>query len=299
VKGELCRTISADGLELQGFLASPDGGLPRLGVIHIHGLAGNFYENRFIDNVAASVVGRGLGFLTVNTRGRDYLSDFICEQPDGTKTYLQIGGIHEIFDDCLADIEAWLGFLRTRGVDRIILQGHSHGALKVTYYLHERRDPGIAGLILLSPSDDFGCQRARLGERFDEALDTARRMVREDRGRGLMPDGYFHYPVSASTYLDIFDRGSKLKIFNLSRTDTGDFKELESIEVPVLALVGSVDEAFVDDPDVYLDQIRAEMTGAPSFKGRVIRGAPHNYLNFEKQVAESIATWLGSEAAGR
>jgi pimeloyl-ACP methyl ester carboxylesterase len=292
LKGEMCRAITSDGLELQGFLAYPEDGLPGTGVVHVHGAAGNFYENRFIDKVAASVVGRGLGFLTVNTRGRDYLSDFICQEPDGKKTYLQIGGIHEVFEECLWDLRAWLDLLRSRGMNRIILQGHSHGALKVTYYLHSKPDPGICGLILLSPSDDFGWQRAKIGMRFEEALTVAGGLIAKGKGRDLMPEGYFHYPVSANTYMDIFGRESKLKIFNLSRTDTGEFKELNGIKVPVLAVVGSVDEAFMAEPVDFLGQIRTELKQAPSFTGRVIQGSPHNYLDFEDRVAEHIRVWL-------
>ena len=169
MKGELCRTLTADGLELHGFLAMPEWDRPDTFVIHVHGLAGNFYENRFIENVGEAVVDSGQGFLTVNTRGRDYLSDFILERPDGTKEYRQIGGIHEIFEECVEDIEAWIAYLRTRGARHFILQGHSHGALKVTYYLYSKPDSCVDSLILLSPSDDFGCQRVRLGERFNQA----------------------------------------------------------------------------------------------------------------------------------
>jgi pimeloyl-ACP methyl ester carboxylesterase len=185
-------------------------------------------------------------------------------------------------------------FLRARGTRPIILQGHSHGALKATYYLHKKRDPEIIGLILLSPSDDLGCQRMRLGARFDEALRQARAMVGAGRGRDLMPEGFFHYPVSAGTYLDIFDEGSKLKIFNLSRTDTEEFKELAGISIPVLVIVGSVDEAFVGAPEAYLSQIRAEMKATAGFTGHVVRGAPHNYLDFEAAVATRIGAWLNS-----
>jgi hypothetical protein len=96
LKGEYCRTLTRDGLELQGFLAIPEAGPAKTSVLHVHGLAGNFYENRFIDHVAASVVRLGVNFLTINTRGRDYISDFFWERPDGTTQYKQIGGIYEI-----------------------------------------------------------------------------------------------------------------------------------------------------------------------------------------------------------
>ena len=294
MKGELCRTVTADGLALNGFLALPDGGAPEAGVLHIHGLAGNFYENPFVDNVAGAFVDSGFGFLTANTRGRDYLSDFLCEKPDGTKEYRQIGGIHEIFEVCVEDIEAWVAYLRSRGMRSIILQGHSHGALKVTYYLYSKSDPGVVGLILLSPSDDFAHQRSQLGEQFAEAIGVARAMVAEGRGSDLIPAQYFTYPVSAVTYLDIFDDGSRFTMFNLSRTDSREFPELRAIRVPVLAIVGSVDEFFLGTPEEYLSLIEAEVENTPDFVGEIIRGAPHNYLNFEREVALRIGKWLHS-----
>jgi pimeloyl-ACP methyl ester carboxylesterase len=294
LKGELCRSITPDGLELQGFLSSPEDGAPKGAILHIHGLAGNFYENRFIDSVANTVVASGRAFLAANTRGHDYLSDFISERPDGTKEYKQIGAIHEIFEECLEDIEAWIAHLRSRGMRSIILQGHSHGALKVTHYLHRKAGPEVTGLILLSPSDDFGCQRSRLGVKFDEAIEVARAMVVEGRGADLMPAQYFHYPVSARTYLDIFDDGSKHRSFNLSRTDSGEFPELRQIRVPVLAIVGSVEEAFLGTPERYISLMEAELQNAPNFTGKVIHGAPHNYLDYENEVARHIGEWLGS-----
>lgn len=292
MNGEFTRVLTQDGLELQGFLALPAGGHSDTSVLHVHGLAGNFYENRFVDDVADAVTSRGLNFLTVNNRGHDYISDFIVEAGDGTVGSVQIGGIYEIFEDCLKDIAAWCGFLRSRGTKRIILQGHSHGALKVTYYTCMADDPDIAGLVLLSPSDDFGCQHERVGDAVDEALATAKDMVARGAGRELMPAKYFHYPVAARTYLDIFTPGSALGMFNLSGTDREQFAELESVTVPVLALVGSVDEAFLGSPDEYLGALKARLRKAPVFEGHVIEGAPHNYQGFDAEVAKRIGGWL-------
>jgi len=294
MKGEFCRVLTADGLELQGILATPEGGPGATSVLHVHGLAGNFYENRFVDDVAGAVTSLGMNFLTVNNRGHDYISDFIVEEDDGTTGSVQIGGIYEIFEDCLKDMAAWTGFLRSRGSKRIILQGHSHGALKVTYYSYRAGDQDIAGIALLSPSDDFGCQRERTGGAFDEAVRVARDMVDRGDARALLPQGYFHYPVSAQTFLDIFTVDSALGMFNLSGTDRKRFAEIESIDVPVLTIVGSVDEAFLGSPQAYLDSLKARLKNAPGFEGRVIEGAPHNYLGFEAEVAGHVAGWLES-----
>jgi pimeloyl-ACP methyl ester carboxylesterase len=297
MKCEFCRTSTSDGLELQGLLSTPEGGTGTKSVIHVHGLAGNFYENRFIDNVAAAVTGNGINFLTVNTRGRDYLSDFIYEKSDGTTEYKQIGGIHEIFDESVLDIQTWIEFLAARGTRTFILQGHSHGALKVTYYNHKTRDSRIGGLILLSPSDDFGDQRSRMGDRFGEILDAAREMITAGKGSELIPEEHFHYPVSAATYVDIYRPGSHLGMFNISRTDRNDFPELAGITVPVLVVVGNVEEAFTGEPQDYLNGIRGLCKNAPSFVGHVIDGAPHNYLHYERQVAGKVGEWIAARFA--
>jgi pimeloyl-ACP methyl ester carboxylesterase len=291
MKGELCRAFTADGLELQGLFAVPDDGPAQVSIIHVHGLAGNFYENRFIDRVGDAVTGKGFNFLTVNTRGRDYISDFIY-QSGGSVESIQIGAIHETFEESVHDIAAWMDFLASRGSDRVILQGHSHGALKVTYYVHKTGDSRAVGLILLSPSDDFGCQRARIGDRFDEALRIAADMRAEGRGRELMPEGYFHYPTSAATYFDIFCEDSKLKMFNLARTDRSGFPELADISLTVLMIVGSVDEAFMGSPQRYVLDVRGEMKKATDFTGHIVEGAPHNYLGHEEEVAKTVEAWL-------
>lgn len=294
MKCELLRAITSDGLELQGLLFCPEDAMAETSVLHVHGLAGNFYENRLIDYVAEAVTAGGMNFLTANNRGHDYISDFINEHGTAGAEYRQIGGIYEVFDESTLDIKAWIDLLVARGSEKVVLQGHSHGALKVTYYLSRMQDPRVIGLILLSPSDDFGCQRDCIGERFDEALAAADEMIRDGNGANLMAAEYFHYPVSAITYKDIFKKDSSLDMFNLSRTDTDDFPEIESVMAPTLVIVGSVDEAFLGAPRAYISDLKAYMGSASSFTGYVIEGARHDYLHFERHVADRIGGWLNT-----
>jgi hypothetical protein len=83
-------------------------------------------------------------------------------------------------------------------------------------------------------------------------------------------------------------------MFNLSGTDRKHFPEIESITVPVLAIVGSVEEAFLGPPGAYLDSLKTHLKNAPDFEGHVIEGAPHNYQGFDARVAECIGGWLRS-----
>jgi hypothetical protein len=287
-----------------------------LSVVHVHGWDGNFYENRFIDYAAQVCSRMGMGFVSGNNRGHDYISDILRsrrnqksetrdQKPELRKReaerydYVQIGGMYERLADSVADIRAWIDFAVSRGARRVILQGHSHGAIKATHYLVATRDPRVCGLILLSPSDDMGVARKQLGERFLWVLSRAREMTSKGSGRKLLSDRDFSYPVSAATFFDCHNRDSITGIFNMSRTDRNEFPELASISVPALVAVGTVEEAFVGKPHKYVEEIRACMVNCPSFTGAVIPGAPHNYLGRESELAKVLATWLAKTSDGQ
>jgi pimeloyl-ACP methyl ester carboxylesterase len=341
ISGEFCRVRTEDGLELQGLYvgrsqksdirsqmseeSNPNAG-PRplipepqpltpnpTCLVHVHGWDGNFYENRFIDHAAQACARLGLGFLSGNNRGHDYIADILrnrTTQKSDTRSqkselkkrqparfdYVQIGGMYEKLADSVTDIRAWIDFAAGRGAKRVILQGHSHGAIKVVHYLATTCDPRVCGLILLSPSDDMGWAREKLGERFLWVLARARELVRAGMGRQLLPEKDFPYPVSAATFFDCYYKGSITGIFNVSRTDRREFSELAKVRVPVLLAVGTVEEAFVGTPRKYVDDIRACMVNCPSFTGAVIDGAPHNYLGHERELAKVLEEWLKRSA---
>jgi len=312
IAGEFCRVLTDDGLELNGFYqprGTGDSTASSHCLVHVHGWDGNFYENRFIDHAARVCAQQGMGFISGNNRGHDYIADILRdrrvrksetrkqnvgsrEQKKEKLDYVQVGGMYEKLADSVADITAWVDFAAARGGKRVILQGHSHGAIKVAHYLMTTRDPRVCGLILLSPSDDLGLARKQLGERFSWVLARAREMTRKGSGRKLLPESDSPYPVSAATFFDCHNKDSITGMFNMSRTDRQHFPELAAVEAPVLLAVGTVEEAFVGEPQKYVDDIRACMVNCPSFTGAVIEGAPHNYLGRERELAAVLRRWL-------
>jgi len=287
------RLNASDGVELQGLFFTPDQGPSESTIIHVHGLSGNFYENPFVDIVAESVTTTGLNFLAMNNRGHDYISDILFRDPQtGEIGYKRLGGAYERFAESVLDISAYIEFVRSMGSKKNILQGHSHGALKVTQYLFKEKPDDIEGLILLSPSDDFGIARSRVGDRFESIFQNALSMIEKGRGDEMIPTEDFVYPITAGAYVDTFRDDSPLKMFNLSETDTDRFPELESVKVPVLAILGDVEESFPDTPGDYLSKMNAAMIDCTDFTGHVINGAPHNYLQKEMELAGHISSWL-------
>ena len=99
MKQELVRINSIDGIEQVGILYAPNIFTNKI-VIHVHGLNGNFYENKFLDTLAETYTNKNYAFLTFNNRGKDYISEF-----QKGETSIIIGGSLERFKDCLLDIE--------------------------------------------------------------------------------------------------------------------------------------------------------------------------------------------------
>ena len=315
IHGEFVRVLTEDGMELNGFYVEPSQKAKakrqepkvadpahRTAVFHVHGWDGNFYENRFIDHAAQVCSRMGVGFVSGNNRGHDYIADVLRSQRNQKSElgkrraeldYVQVGGMYEKLADSVADIRTWVDFAVGRGAKRVILQGHSHGAIKVTHYLVATRDPRVCGLTLLSPSDDMGIGRRDLGNKlFERLLDTAHALMHAGMGRQLLPVKELKYPVSAATFHDCHNKDSITGIFNMSRTDRKEFPELASVSVPVLMAVGSVEEAFVGAPQKYVADVEANLVNCPSFTGAVIEGAPHNYLGSEAQLAGVLKKWL-------
>ncbi len=294
MRGELYRITTSDGLELHGFLSPAENSPTATAVCHVHGLDGNFYENRFLDEAARVYNRAGADFLTGNNRGHDYIADIL--RP-GRGDYVQLGGVYERMRDCVKDISAWVDFLWRRGARHVVLQGHSHGAIKVVHYLVKTEDPRVRALVLLSPSDDMGLARKMLKSRFASVLARARRLVRDDRGRELMRQKDFPYPISARSFVDFLDPRSVTGMFNLSRTDRRSFPELALVRVPVFCAVGTVREAFTLKPTVFLKTLQELLVRCPSFVGTVVTGAPHNYLGREKELACNLERWLKRQKA--
>jgi len=292
---EFERLITSDGLEMVGLFFSPDEKVSDTTVIHVHGLAGNFYENRLVSHLAEKITSLGFNFMAFNNRGHDYISDSTHIGHDGGEIdYLLIGGAYEIFEDCLLDIDAFISFAKSKGSSRFILDGHSHGALKVGHYLYRRNDPQIAGGIFISPSDDFGANRDKM-ENFDKALVYAKNLVENNKGSEWMLPEHHSYPMCAATYLDTFRSDSPLKIFNLSESDRTEFPELGAIKVPILGLIGTVEEYIVGEPEEFLSKMGEKLVNAVSFDSRAIDGAPHNYMGHENELADTIGDWLNSK----
>lgn len=288
MKTTFCRTKTVDNLRLDGLLFEP-AKKSSTGILHIHGMAGNFYENIFLDSMVEEYTKAGYAFLTVNTSGHDFIADLsiVGEREE----HKRAGQIFAKFEDCVSDIDAWLKFFKSKDYSKLILQGHSLGAVKVVYYLYKKPESDLVALVIASPPDMLGL--ARVGEEkknFERDLAEAKRLVADGKGKNFLSNVIWDwYYLSAETYLNIVADGAKTDVFPILRG--GDFKELESIKIPILAFYGGTDDAAVFSPEKDLVVIKKHLKNSKS-KTLLIGTAPHSYFKHERQVALTVVDWL-------
>ena len=146
-------------------------------------------------------------------------------------------------------------------------------------------------MILMSPSDDIGLQKHSLGQRFEDSLRIAEKMVKQDKGKEFVPDWANYFPISAKTYLDLFGAANKINLFQFS-DPSFKFPELRKIYCPILAFYGTEREAILGSVDEALALIKRNASSSAVCKTAKIVGASHNYRGYENQVADLIVNWL-------
>lgn len=285
-KGEIVKLLTEDGLELQGFFVDSKS---KIGFLHIHGLSGNFYENSLIDYIANYVEKKNISFLSLNTRGHDYVNDIT--KIEGSKySIVNVGGALERFEDCILDIKIGVDFLKRKGCKKIILQGHSSGCQKITYYYSTTRDTSIAGLILLAPADDRNTAKKMLGKDFVKTLKLAEDMVKNKSSDDFMPTGLAGLPViSAARFVSLCSTSStEADLFDYN----GEMNEISTITLPILAVFGSRDIYLTMSPEKTLGILKSK-AGKAECEIAVTKSAPHNFRDYEKQLVQLIDKWLG------
>jgi alpha-beta hydrolase superfamily lysophospholipase len=303
-----CGTVCADGVELMGLAtATLVSGDPEVVVAYIPGQYDNAYQFRRSHALLGAASDAGMACLLANTRGQDSfcrLRRHPGREIGEDYEWAQLGSSFERVGEAGYDLEAWLSFIADLAPQaRVSLVGHSHGALKIANYLlgdGGTKSDSLAGVVLLSPSDDIGCQRELLGDRYEEALDWAAQRVESGDDRALMPDWAYEDPISAGTYLEAYGPGSPLRTFAFDRPEEATIAAPEAVwPQPTLAVFGSDDIAT---GPVSSEEAIATMTRWFSGRGRLdavwVAGAEHEYRGYEDRVAQIVIDWVGGLAPG-
>jgi pimeloyl-ACP methyl ester carboxylesterase len=282
---ELVEVRTTDDVAHAGAFGVPKrmGGTPRFdAALMMHGAGGAFYE-AFFRNFSTALVDRGVATLRANNRGHD-----IVNRGNGRGTPL--GVALERVEDCVLDWDAWLGFLQTRGFRRILLFGHSLGAVKSAYYLATRNDPRVTGCVLASPPRFNTAQMlaSDRGLEFQSMIDAADALVAAGTPDALMPTTFpLRSFAGAQAYLAKYASGSRFDVLALA----------PKIPCPVLALTGEnelLDANFCDHPSGFA--IAAAEKERHDLDFLVVPNGDHYYTLAQGFAIEHLLAWIDRES---
>lgn len=73
-------------------------------------------------------------------------------------------------DDAVAEIDAWMAWLKGQGVKRVILLGHSRGGAQTALYAAERDSALLKAVVLLAPATADNTSAAAYEQRYGQPL---------------------------------------------------------------------------------------------------------------------------------
>jgi len=284
---ELVRTVTRDGLRLDGALSAlPDSRLPTpdslaaSAAILLHGVASNFYTSSTFEPLISKLQSLGLAALSVNTRGHD--SVFGASLGNVRRRF---GAAYEIVDECRLDIAAWIEFLKSRGHQKLVLIGHSLGAVKAVYAQSQEKFSEVAAVIAvsaprLSYSAFMNAPERRL---FWESMHTAEEMEKAGQGDELFTSKFpFPMLMTAAAYIDKYGPAER---YNL-------LKFADQLCCPALFTYGSKELASGGIPFAGVPDALMSLSSADRRTVAVIEGADHVYTGVAEKLAAEVAQWL-------
>ena len=243
MRQELVRISSIDEIEQVGVLYTPNEDTDKI-VIHVHGLNGNFYENRFLDTISKSYTDKNYAFLTFNNRGTGFITELLK-----WNDFTVIWGCLERFKDCILDIDGIVNWIKRKDYKEIILEWHSYGCNKVIYYYNHKKDNNIKQIVLLAPCDIPSlCKKFLSEEEYKKAKEESARLVKENMENELIDFSVMaNGKISAWTfYYDFLPKGEN--DFIRYRDGVNAKSEvLNSINIPTLVLFGNEDECVLTE----------------------------------------------------
>ncbi|MFH0772819.1 MAG: DUF1749 domain-containing protein [bacterium] len=282
------KIYSTDGIELDSILYEPTVKTKRI-VIHVHGKEGNFVQNHFVSVLGDSYAQNGYAFLTFNNRGHDYMADLFKKTSTGF-IWEQGGSIFDILENSLFDIEGVIAYVQRLGFTEIILQGHSLGPHKISYYLTHTKNSFISKVIFLTTAD--------VHYQFDTSVPDwekysliAKRMIDEGKGKELMPIMLWsNCPMSAASFWNYTNPHTNCFVFNGTHPES-EFKNFNKIKLPILVVNPENDVATGINPYEFIKLIKKNSLSS-HFEGCVIKNAVHNFLAKEDELAGILVKWL-------
>ena len=272
---------SIDGVELDGYSTIQEG--DTVAVLHFPGLAGNFYESSTILPFAKEYREKGIGFVSCNTRGHDYLADTL-----DNGIWRSGGGAHTILAEYKKDMHSWYNWAIKQGVSSIVLQAHSASATALANFVvsSDTVMSKLMACVYISPADmKVELESAVGNERYREL----RQIALDNNGSSIMPDDALDgYVLSKKVYCEFTNENSG---WSLLRWNDNDHANEVFSKIPSLVTFGSEEESEF----LKFDIVNSRYSNAGALV-RIIEGAAHSYRGCEASLSEVVVNFVARKA---
>jgi alpha-beta hydrolase superfamily lysophospholipase len=257
---------------------------PKRVVIWMHGLGSSMFRKLAIMD---HLLDGRTAVLTFNNRGHDKVTR--AWTLNGRT--LKAGAAHEVFTECVDDIEGAIRFARSHGVKKIFLAGHSTGCQKCAYWA-SKRAKGVKGIILLSPISDRASEVSISGKaKLARVEKIAREFVRKGKPHELLPENVWgwRWIADAQRFLSLYSGNSSEELFTYWDPKR-NAKALRSIKIPMLVLFGA-DEEYTDRPIKEI-AVWFQRNLKPVDRVILLPKTGHSFRGAEKTVAKAIRVFM-------
>ena len=190
--------------------------------------------------------------------------------------------------DAVAEIGAWLEWLKAQGAEKVALLGHSRGGNQTARFAAATADPVVTNVILIAPqtwSADYAA--ADYEKRYDKplapVLARAQELVDAGKGDTLMESVDFIYCEQTSATAAAFVS------YHAADADMDTPAVIPAIKAPVLVVAGT------EDTDVRnLPEIMEPVADGERVQLLVMDGADHFFRDlYSEDIADAVAELLG------
>jgi len=190
--------------------------------------------------------------------------------------------------DAVTEIGLWHDWLKKKGMENVVLLGHSRGGNQTARYAASTSDGTISHVYLLAPqvmTTEYSQQNyeTRYKKPLKPLLEKAQKLVTEGQGKTLLKDVDFVYcdktQVTAESFVSYYH-------FPEEKMDTTSL--ISSISYPLTIFAGSADTTVKD----LITKAESKVDGEKS-KLVVIDGAGHFFRDlYSEEIVEAIAEEL-------
>ena len=202
-----------------------------------------------------------------------------------------------LFEDIVYDIDTGLDFLEARGMQELILAGHSMGSIRITYYQASTQDPRVKALVHFAPTADIaGPDGAAEGMSPDYEAKVAEAQAAVAAGRkkrDLSPDPNPATAEIPDTWIDLvggylYNAEAFLSHWGpAAKANNSDWMPKNT--VPILMLAGTYDSAV---PPGRMEELKQLAINSPKVDHITYQDVNHFFEGVWDQSTDDMVTWL-------